>query len=119
MHPLNNILKIFFGLSSLIILSGCSSFFVNNQGQIQGVAPPKIEAEWIRNGEPIEYQGENWYPKDDTETLLDSEMFFLMNYKDVAVFVDKIDVKPYNRLYTKFGYNKFRYFERRKEDDSR
>lgn len=85
---------------------------------MQNYSFPSVEPSWIRNGEPIAYEGEQWYPKDGTETFLDSEMAHLMDYRSIQIFTDKKDVKPFNRLYTKFGKNKFRYFERRQEDDS-
>lgn len=78
---------------------------------------PAIEADWIRNGGPIEFEGQRWYPKDDIEILSDSEVFFLDRYQGVEFFVEKIDVRPYDRLYTKFGHNKFRMYKQRKSRD--
>ena len=52
----------------------------------------------------------------DVENLMDSEVFQIGEYKDVQIFVDKLDVKPYQRIYTKFAKNKFRYFVRIKND---
>ena len=49
---------------------------------------------------------------------IDSEVFQISEYKDVQVFVAKIDTKPYERIYTKFDKNKFRYFERKDDDQS-
>ena len=72
------------------------------------------EPEWIRNGDPLEHEGEFWYPQDTYDTLLDQEMFLLGRYKGTEYFIDKIDVKPYNRLYTKFGHNKFRVYLKKK-----
>ena len=74
------------------------------------------EPVWIRNGEPIEFEGELWYPMDGVETLLDAEVYILGEYRGVQFFVDKVDVRPYDRLYTKFGKNAFRYFEKREHD---
>jgi len=71
-----------------------------------------IEAEWIRNGEPITFEGKLWYPVDDVESFLDSEMRLMGVHNGVQFFVDKVDVRPYNRLYTKFDKNKFRFFEK-------
>ena len=97
-------------------LGGCASLNANNDGQVQSYPAPVIEAAWIRNGEPIEYDVAKWYPVNDYEVLQDPEVFQVSEYKDVQVFVEKIATKPYDRLYTKFDKNKFRYFERRDND---
>jgi hypothetical protein len=100
------------------LLGGCTTMNPDNGGQIQSYPAPVIEAEWIRNGEPIEYDGNKWYPVNDFEVMQDSEVFQVSEYKGVQVFVAKIDTKPYGRIYTKFDKNKFRYFERRDNDQS-
>ena len=87
-----------------------------NDGQLQSYPAPIIEAGWIRNGEPIKFEGYSWYPVNDYEVLQDSEVYQIAEYKGAQVFVEKIAIKPYSRLYTKFEKNKFRYFERRKND---
>ena len=92
--------------------SGCQSTG-GNVGHIQSYPMTAIEAEWIRNGEPVEFEDELWYPADDIEGFLDSEMSLVGEYRDVQVFIDKVDVRPYERLYTKFSRNKFRFFEKR------
>jgi hypothetical protein len=97
-------------------LGGCASVNSGNDGQVQSYTAPVIEAGWIRNGEPIEYDGFKWYPVNDYEVLQDSEVFQIGEYKGVQIFVEKIAVKPYERIYTKFDKNKFRYFERRDDD---
>ena len=97
-------------------LGGCATVNTGNDGQVQSYAAPVIEAEWIRNGEPIEYDGNKWYPVNDYETLDDSEVYQIGEYKGVQIFVEKIAVKPYERIFTKFDKNKFRYFERRDND---
>ena len=94
----------------------------------RGVSPPEkqrraapapvIEAGWIRDGEPIDYDGNKWYPVNDYEVLDDSEVYQIAEYRGVQVFVEKIAVKPYDRIYTKFDKNKFRYYERRNDDQS-
>jgi hypothetical protein len=107
-----------FGLCFIVIgfLGGCASVNPGNDGQVQSYAAPVIESEWIRNGEPIEYDGSKWYPINDYEVLEDSEVFQIAEYKGVQVFVDKIATKPYERIYTKFDKNKFRYYEHRDND---
>ena len=100
----------------LMLLVGCNSVPGSNGniGQVQSYQAASIEAPWIRNGEPIEYQGELWYPQNGTEALLDTEVYLLGEYKDVQFFAEKVDVNPLERIYTKFGRNKFRYYEKHK-----
>ena len=93
-------------------MAGCVRVTPDAGGQLQSYPVPTVEAGWIRNGEPIELDGHKWYPVDDIENLLDGEMYQIGEYKDTSIFVEKIDTKPYNRIYTKFAKNKFRYFER-------
>ena len=97
-------------------IGGCASMNSGNNGQIQSYPAPAIEAGWIRDGQPIEYEGFKWYPVNDYEVLQDSEVFQITEYKGVQVFVERIAIKPYGRLYTKFEKNKFRYYERRYND---
>ena len=75
-----------------------------------------IEIEWIRNGEPIIFEGEKWYPADGVETLLDSEVMLMGSNRKIQFFIYKVDVRPFERLYTKFGKNRFRYWEREEND---
>lgn len=70
------------------------------------------EAQWIRDGEPIIFEGENWYPIDIIENLLDEEVVIIETYRDEKVYIEKKEVRPYNRLYTKFGKRKYRLFEK-------
>ena len=105
-----------FVLCCLGFLGGCASMYSGNNGQVQSYPAPVIEADWIRNGDPIEYNGSKWYPVNDYEILQDSEVFQITEYKGVQVFVEKIAIKPYERIYTKFDKNKFRYFERHSDD---
>lgn len=107
---LKNLLFIF----CLLSFMGCQSA-LNRKAQIQQYSFTEIEAEWIRNGEPIEFEGELWFPADGMETLLDSEVYSAGEYKGVEIFVEKLDVRPYNRLYTKLGKNKFRFFEKKEK----
>ena len=98
-----------------LFLSSCRS--TGNVGQMQVYAYPPIEAEWIRKGEPISFEGELWYPQDGIETFLDSEIYLLGEYQEVQFFVEKLDVRPYKRLYTKFAHNQYRYFEKKEGND--
>ena len=106
-------------MTAIFICLGCSGAMQEqgNVGQLQSYPVPVVEAEWIRNGEPIQFDGETWYPIDGVENFLDSEVYLVGEYEKVQFFVDREDVKPYNRLYTKFGKNKFRAFEPREEHD--
>ena len=97
-------------------LTGCMHSPTNNEGQVQSYSAPTIEAGWIRDGQPIDYDGKKWYPVNDVEVLMDSEVYQVGEYKGVQIFVDKLDTKPYQRLYTKFSKNKFRYYEKRDHD---
>ncbi len=107
-----------FGLLSLVLsllfLAGCATQ-TGNVGNVQSYMSPSVEAKWIRDGEPIEFEGELWYPADGIESLLDSEVYHIGEYKDVQIFIDKLDVRPYERLYTKYGKNQFRYFAKGKQ----
>ena len=96
----------------ILLISGCQASSAGNIGQLQSYAAPTVEADWVRNGEPIEYEGEKWLPMDGTESLLDSEVQLMGEYRGVQFFTDKEDVRPFHRLYTKFGRNKYRYFEK-------
>lgn len=96
---------------TLIFMTGCQSS-AGNIGLVQSYPVPTAEAEWIRNGEPLEFEGEKWIPQDGTESLIDSEMQLMGEFKGVQFFTDREDVRPFNRLYTKFGRNKYRFFEK-------
>ncbi len=98
-----------------VLMAGCSSL-PGNDGQVQTYPAPVVEAVWIRDGQPIEYDGYKWYPVNDYEVMEDSEVYQIGIYKGVQIFVEKTDTKPYDRIYTKFDKNKFRYFERREDD---
>ncbi len=98
----------------MICAAGCDST-KGNVGQMQTYSFSNLEPAWIRNGEPIKFEGAQWYPTDGVENLLDSEVYSVGEYRGVPFFVEKIDIRPYNRLYTKFDKNKFRYFKKREE----
>lgn len=77
---------------------------------------PETEPQWIRDGEPIIFENESWYPKDDIDVLLDHEVYLLGEYKGVQFFIDKADIRPFHRLYTKFAENKFRAYKKNRND---
>jgi len=107
----NKFLKFGRWIMLAILCGGCQGA-VGNIGQLQSYSVGATEAGWIRNGEPIEFEEEFWYPKDEVESLQDIEMHMLGEYRGVQFFVEKTDVRPYNQLYTKFGRNRFRSFEK-------
>ncbi len=104
-------------LLCLCFLPACQTT-KGNAGRIQNYPLLSTEAEWIRHGEPIEFEGNLWYPADGVESLTDSEVYILGEYRGVQYFADKVDVRPYERLYTKFDKNKFRYFKKKDHDQN-
>jgi hypothetical protein len=109
------LLLIIFFLS--LVLPGCVSSSGNDDDlMIYKVLSP--EPEWIRNGEPLEFEGELWYPRDTIDVLTDSEVIPLGEYREISFYLQRIDVRPFDRLYTKFGKNKYRVFETKSQNDS-
>ena len=100
-----------FGLL-FIVLSGCAGKVKGNVGHMENYRVSSKEAEWIRNGEPIEFEDKSWYPQDGFDILLDAEMILLGEYREVQFFAQKLDIRPFNLLYTKFGRNKFRVYRK-------
>ena len=108
---------IFIALLSFAV-SGCSTSGISgNTGNMARYSAPTDEAEWIRNGEPIQFEEQLWYPQDSFDVLLDNEVYLTGEYRGVQFFVEKADVRPFDRLYTKFGRNKFRSYRKRAIDD--
>ena len=103
-------------MGAVFLTAGCGHA-TGNAGSLQTYATPKEEPLWIRQGEPLVFEGAHWYPRDNVEVLKDSELTPLGQYRGTRFFIEKVDVRPYRRLYTKFGPNLFRVFER--QDDSR
>lgn len=100
-------------LSGLIV-GGCTTNQGNDGNVVTYSVPQNGEAIWIRNGEPIEFDGDLWYPYDEVDILLDAEVDPAGEYRGVQFFVEKTDVRPYNQLYTKFARNKFRIFKNKR-----
>ena len=94
----------------LVLTSAGCSHMKGNVGHMSRYSFADPEPDWIRNGEPFECEGVLWHPQDSFDMLLDQEVILIGEYQGIEYFVDKIDVKPYNRLYTKFGRNKFRIY---------
>ena len=94
-------------------LTGCQAGAAGNKGKMQTYPVGEREAEWIREGQPIPFENESWYPTDNIEVFTDREMILMGEHKNVQFFTDKTDVRPFDRLYTKFSRNQFRIFEKR------
>jgi len=103
-------------LLSMFFLSSCVSA-KNATDKVVSYPIPASEAQWIRDGDPIEFEGEKWVPQDTIELLKDSEVTLLGEYRGVQFFIENVDVRPYNRLYTKFGRNQFRVFLKKETHD--
>jgi hypothetical protein len=97
-----------------LLLMGCQNT-AGNAGRVQSYNFVPVEAQWIRDGDPIEFENVLWHPADEIESLLDTEMYLLGEYRGIQFFAEKTDVRPFNRLYTKFDRNKFRFFEKSKK----
>ncbi len=105
-------------MAAIAVGAGCTgSSTQGNVGTFQRYTFTAVEPQWIRDGEPIEFEGEKWYPQDGMESLEDSEVSLMGEYKGTQFFIDKLDVRPYARLYTKLGRNQFRFFEKRSIHD--
>lgn len=98
---------------TVLCAAGCQTTDNHHHKKFRFEESGNTEAEWIRNGEPIKFEGALWFPADDVESFLDAEMRLMGEQNGVQFFVDKVDVRPFNRLYTKFDKNKFRFFEKR------
>jgi len=103
---MNKYLLIYLILALSIIGSSCVSL---NKKMVEHSFS---EAQWIRNGEPIVFEGEKWFPRDVIENLHDDEMLNIFIYNEENVYIEKREVRPYNRLYTKFGKYQYRLFEK-------
>lgn len=95
---------------SAIGLAGCASLPAANEPI--STAAQLSEPAWIRNGEPITFENEDWLPTDDVENILDSEVYQAGTYRNVPFYLEKTDVRPYDQVMTRFGKNRYRIFER-------
>jgi len=110
---IKKIILIIFIFNIAAVFSGCQGNYASKKKNLP-YNFPEIEAQWIRDGEPIEFEGGLWYPQDNVDILLDEEVSPVGEYSDVEIFINKVDVRPYEHLYTKFGRNKFRSFREKK-----
>ena len=97
----------------LLMITGCQSTSGNTGNVHHSYSQGSVEAQWIRNGNPISFEDDLWYPADGVESFKSSEMLLMGDQHGTQFFVDKVDVRPFNRLYTRFDKNKFRFFEKR------
>ncbi|MFC1704433.1 hypothetical protein ACFL1E_06635 [Candidatus Omnitrophota bacterium] len=95
----------------LCSMSGCGG-----QQRFRGDYPFK-ESNWIREGKPLIFEDQRWYPTDNVENLLDQEMEYMGEYEGIPFYVEKRDVRPFQMLFTKFGYHKFRVFLKEEGND--
>jgi hypothetical protein len=100
------------GVGVMLLVSGCALLGGRSAEKSLTSSYALTEPEWIRDGQPIEFEGALWYPTDNVEGLLDSEVYQAGEHKGVAFFIDKMDVKPFDRLYTRFAKNRYRAFEK-------
>lgn len=103
-------ITVLFLVLNLALIAGCK--FPQSDNTLS-VAAPLDEPSWIRDGEPIEYGGDKWYPTREIERFMDNEVYKAGEYRGVVFFLDKADVKPFERLYTRFAKGRYRAFERR------
>jgi hypothetical protein len=97
-------------LFCLISITGCT-LPQRGEGPSILTAAQLTEPAWIRNGEPVIFEAEDWFPTDEVENLLDVEVFQAGTYRDVPLFIEKSDVRPFDRIYTFFSKNRYRAFE--------
>jgi hypothetical protein len=100
--------KILAVVAAVVALSGCVT---SGRGDGPGTDTGLTEAVWIRNAEPLVFENEDWFPTDEVENLLDSEVFQIGVARDVPFFIERTDIRPYDRLYTRFAKNRYRAFE--------
>ena len=103
--------KIFGIIFISLALGGCA-LSDKNATTAESWSYPLSEPDWVREGQPIDYDGAKWFPTRDVENLLDSEVYPLGEYKGVKFFFDRTDIKPFERIYTQFGRNRYRAFEK-------
>ncbi len=97
-------------LFCLAVMAGCG---LPRHADETGVVTAAQLAEplWIRNGEPVVFDGEDWFPTDEVENFLDGEIYQAGTYREVPLFIEKTDVRPFDRVYTRFAKNRYRAFE--------
>lgn len=75
------------------------------------------EAGWVKEGKPIIFGSSSWYPTEYIENHLDAEMEYVDQFQNVPFYVERRQIKPFDRIYTKFDYHKYRLFLEKKGYD--
>lgn len=112
MNKTTKVLVMFVLLATAASLAGCQGAATSIRKDVAFLVP-ELEASWIRDGQPLIFEDEAWIPTDDIEVLTDKEVYLMGEYKKIQFFVEKADVRPYDRLYTKFAENRFRAYTKR------
>ncbi len=94
-----------------VVLAGC----IAGSGGRRNVDYAIKEAGWIKDGKPIIHDNRSWYPTEYIENHLDGEMEYVGEFQSVPFYVERRQIKPYNRVYTKFDYHKYRVFLAKKD----
>lgn len=105
--------KVFVLLGLVFIAAGCAA----NSQFSPGKDYAAKEAAWIKDGKPILYDNKSWYPTEFIENHLDKEMEYIDSFQKVPFYVERRQIRPYDRLYTKFDYHKYRMFLEKKSYD--
>ncbi|MEW6008659.1 MAG: hypothetical protein AB1629_03400 [Candidatus Omnitrophota bacterium] len=96
-----------------IVLAGCAGSYAARRNIDYAIK----EAEWIKDGKPLIYDNKSWYATEFIENHLDNEMEYVGEFQNAPFYVERRQIKPYNRIYTKFDYHKYRLFLERKPTD--
>jgi hypothetical protein len=102
----------FLGVTVAVVLmgfGGCQMAQQKNDGFLNELT---TEPAWIRNAEPVEFEGAPWFPTDDIENLLDNEVYQAGVYREIPFYIDRADVRPFERIYILFARNKYRACEK-------
>ncbi|MFH0753250.1 MAG: hypothetical protein V2A70_01645 [Candidatus Omnitrophota bacterium] len=104
--------RMLLGFMLLVLFFGGCALSQRTDGPAIISAAQLQEPVWIRNGEPIIFEGEKWFPTDEVESILDTEVYQAGMYRDVMFYLEKTDVRPFERAYTRFAKNRYRAFEK-------
>lgn len=94
----------------LLGLAGCMAARQRSEPSL--TADQLTEPVWIRHAEPVEFEAAAWFPTDNVENLLDHEVYQAGVYRDVPFFIDRTDVRPFERIYVRFAPNRYRACEK-------
>ncbi len=103
--------RLWYGMILVILVSAGCMRPPQSVNTLAEASLPLTEPVWVHNGEPIEMEGGVWFPTREVERFMDSEMFLIGKIRDTNVYVERTDVKPYARLYTRFDQGRYRAFE--------